>query len=199
VRLATQQPVELLLVDATDELTRDDAPSDDLDTILPAAPSDVAVLVGGAGRAFVPGGQVLVPFGGAEHEWAAAELAAWLADAVGASLTLVGTAANEGAGRRDASRLLATASLVVQQVAGVPAGPLLVAPGPQAVVDAAAEAALVVIGLSERWRHEGIGAARLEVARGARPPVLLVRGGARPGGLAHPEGHTRYTWSLATT
>ena len=55
------------------------------------------------------------PFGGAEHEWAALEIGAWIAGATGARLELLGTAADPDAGQRDASRLLATASLVLQQ------------------------------------------------------------------------------------
>jgi hypothetical protein len=30
----------------------------------------------------------------------------------------------------------------------------------------------------------------------AGPPVVFVRRGLRPGGLAPPEGVTRFTWSL---
>ena len=143
-------------------------------------------------------GPVLVPFGGADDEWAAAEVAAWIARATGAPLRLLGTAADPERGRRDASRLLAAASLAIQSVSGIGAELVIVPPGPGAVVDAAGSAALVVMGLSDRWREEGLGTARLEVARGARPPVLLVRGGVRPGGLAPQRSMTRFTWSLAS-
>ncbi len=199
VRLATQQPVDLLVIDATDELARGSSPGDAVLRILADAPCDVGILAAGAGRSPSLGASVLVPFGGAEHEWAAAELAAGFADATGAELILVGTVRNDRRGKRDASRLLAAASLLVQQVTGVPVTPLLTAPGAEAVIQAAADAGLVVLGLSERWRSDGIGATRLDVARRARPPVLLVRGGTRPGGLGAPAGHTRYTWSLTAT
>jgi hypothetical protein len=63
----------------------------------------------------------------------------------------------------------------------------------EAVVDASA----LVMGLSERWRGEGIGKARLEVAASSTMPTLLVRHGLRPGGLAPPETMTRFTWTLA--
>ena len=63
------------------------------------------------------------------------------------------------------------------------------------MIEAAAGAAALVIGLSERWQREGLGTARLEVAQRAPCPVLLVRRGLRPGGLAPPHALTRFTWS----
>jgi DNA-binding SARP family transcriptional activator len=198
VRLASQQNVDLVLLDATDELLARDGLSDDLAEVLTSAPCDVAVLAAGEERRgeLAPDRVLFVPFGGSEHEWAAAELGAWLSSATGAPLRLVGTAAS--ADRRDASRLLATASLVIQQVAGVEGEPLLVAPGQDAMIAAADDAGLVLLGLSERWRQEGVGAERLAFARRARAAVLLVRGGLRPGGLAPSESYTRYTWTLAS-
>ena len=58
-------------------------------------------------------------------------------------------------------------------------------------------ASLVVVGISPRWRREGIGAARRALVLGARPAILLVHGGLRPGGLAPRERRTRFTWSMA--
>ena len=98
-------------------------------------------------------------------------------------------------GGRDASRLLASASLAVQRALGVAAEPLLVEPGIDALVAAAAEAAVTVVGLSERWRKEGLGPTRAALA-GSGHSTLLVRKGLRPGGLAPPENLTRFTWSL---
>jgi hypothetical protein len=77
----------------------------------------------------------------------------------------------------------------------VSADPVLVSPGASGIVGAASDAAVVILGLSDRWAQEGIGATRLAVARDARPPVILVRHGVRPGGLAPPEARTRFTWS----
>ena len=71
-RLAAEQDVELLVVDAPDGLLEDAR----LLTLLDEAPCDVAILVGA--RAPAPG-SVLVPFSGAGHDWAAVELGAWLA------------------------------------------------------------------------------------------------------------------------
>ncbi len=73
---------------------------------------------------------MLVPFTGAEHDWAAVELVAWIAAAGGSSLVLAGPGPDEVSGTRDASRLLAHASLAVQRGLGVAAEPLLVPPWP---------------------------------------------------------------------
>jgi hypothetical protein len=140
---------------------------------------------------------VVVPFGGAEHDWAAVELAAWLARSKGVPLRLLGTTGDPGGSRRDASRLLASASLAVQRVAGIPAEPQLVAGGAASLLAASEDAFALVVGLSSRWRREGIGAMRLELAREAATTTLLVRSSLRPGGLAPPASLTRYTWSLA--
>jgi DNA-binding SARP family transcriptional activator len=191
VRLAVEQDVELALVQApAAELA--ELPAGRLGAILDGAPCDVAVVTG-VGE--LREGSVLVPFSGAEHDWSAVELGAWLARASGAKLVLAGTAGDRRR-KRDASRLLASASLIVQQVAGVAAEPLLVRGGIDGVVAAGGKAALVVVGLSDRWRREGVGKARLAVANGVAAPVLLVRRGVRPGGLAPPEGLTRFTWTL---
>jgi hypothetical protein len=141
----------------------------------------VAVLVVRA-EPFAPG-TVLVPFTGAEQDWAAVELAAWLARASGSALRL--------AGPDDASRVIAHASLAAQRALGVAAEPLLVPPTGEELVRAAADAALVVLGFSAR-----LGPVRLDVVRRARPPALLVRRGLRPGGLAPRASLTRFTWSV---
>lgn len=195
VRLASEQSVDLLLLDTHIELRdRGEFPAD-LRTILSGAPCDVALVVARAGT--VVDGPIVVPFSGAEHDWSALELGAWLASATQAPLRLIGTAGDLGAGRRDASRLLASASLAVQQLADVAPEPLLAERGSSAVIEASATAALVVLGLSPRWHGEGLGTARLAVVNEARPPVILVRRGLRPGGLAPAENLTHYTWSLA--
>lgn len=183
-RLASEQDVDLVVVAAPPGLLDDDELSD----LLRSAPCDVAVLAGGAAAA----GPVLVPFAGTDHDWSAIELGAWLAGSWGVPLRLAGPAAE---GRRDASRLLASASLAVQHALGVAAEPLLVEPGPEALVAAAGDAAVAVVGLSDRWRKEGLGPARGALARSGRP-TLLVRKGLRPGGLAPAENLTRFTWSL---
>jgi DNA-binding SARP family transcriptional activator len=193
VRLISEQDAELLLVDAPLGALRSDLPRGHLGDVLSETPCDVAIL---AARDGVPAsGDVLVPFGAARHDWAALELGAWIARAHGAPLRLVGSVSGEG---RDASRLLADASLIVQRTAGIAAEPVLTEPGAAGILAAAEQARLLVIGLSERWQREGLGATRLTIAQESAAPVLLVRRGPRPGGLAPPESRTRFTWSLTS-
>ncbi len=189
-RLATEQDADLLLVDAPAGLLEDAR----LISLLDHAPCDVAVVVGGR----APGaGAVLVPFSGAEHDWAAVELGAWLAKSLDRSLLLAG--ASTGASGRDASRLLASASLALQRGLGVDAEPVIVEPSPDALLAAAQGAAAVVVGVTERWRREGLGRTRTALATEAPAPTLLVRRGLRPGGLAARPGDTRFTWTLGAS
>jgi DNA-binding SARP family transcriptional activator len=192
-RLATELDVDLLLADAADELLAEGAPDEQLTAVLEKTPCDVGLLVP---RNATPKGAVLVAFGGAEHDWAAVELGAWLAHADGAPLRLAGSAAVPELGRRDASRLLSHGALAVQRVLGISAEPLLTPPGEEGMLEASRDAGLLVVGLSTRWHREGLGRARLRLAREATPPTLLVRRGLRPGGLAPPASLTRYTWSI---
>ena len=192
-RLAGELDVDLLLADAPDELLADGTPDEQLCALLTRTPCDVALL---APRAVTPAGPVLVPFGGAEHDWAAVELGAWFAHAADARLRLAGAAAAPEQGRRDASRLLSHGALAVQRVLGISAEPLLITAGAEGVLEASRDAGLVVVGLSPRWHREGLGPARLKLVRDATPPTLLVRRGLRPGGLAPPATLTRFTWSI---
>ncbi len=198
VRLASEQDVALLLVDASVSMLAEGALEGDLGRVVDKALCDVGILVHGRRRVELgPGARVLVPFGGAEHDWAAIELASWITKASAGVMTLLGTTGDPEGGERDASRLLAHASLAVQRALSVDAEPLLVPPGEEPVIAAANDAALLVFGLSTRWRQEGLGATRLSVVRGARPPSLLVRKGLRPSGLAPRESLTRFTWALS--
>jgi DNA-binding SARP family transcriptional activator len=189
VRLAGQERVALLVRDLAGPRL-----DDDLVAVLEQAPCDVALLAtaGGAPRS----GPVLVPFGGAWHDWAALELAAWVARSTGAPLRLVGAVADRGDDSADASRLLADASLILQRTAGIVAEPLLAPPGRKGVFALAEDAGLLVVGLSERWRQEGLGRVRGALAEAPPAPTVLVRRGPRPGGLAPPETITRFGWSL---
>ena len=193
VRVASQQEVDLMLIDA--RLLEPGVFDGELLTILNEAPSDVAI-VASAGLQPAHDGAVIVTFGGAEHDWAALELGVWMATSRRAPLRLLGASANPAAEKRDASRALATASLVVQQLAGIVAEPVLVSSA-DGILAAADDASVVLLGLSERWRQEGIGATRARIVAGSRAPVLLARRGPRPGALSPREGLTRYTWSFA--
>jgi DNA-binding SARP family transcriptional activator len=188
VRLAGQENVDLLLVEAGGaELDEDDL------VVLEQAPCDVALLAEAGGP---PGeGPVLVPFGAGRHDWAALELAVWAARALDVPLRLIGAADRSDEGR-DASRLLADASLIVQRTAGIVAEPLLASPGRRGVAALADGAGLLVVGLSDRWRREGLGRVRAELATSPAAPTVFVRRGSRPGGLAPAETRTRFSWSL---
>jgi len=188
VRAVAEQDVDLLVVDAPETLLDDE----EIAELLARAASDVAVLAGG--DRLVEAGSVLVPFAGSDHDWSAVELGARIAGTEQA-LRLAGLS-GEGLEGRDSSRLLASVSLAIQRALGVSAQPLLVSSGPHALVRAADDAALVVVGLSDRWRTHGLGEVRRALAIDAKPPVLLVRRGLRPGVLAPPESMTRFTWTI---
>ena len=195
VRLASEHDVDLVLVAASTALLETGIPDQELDVILERTPCDVALLAGAGEGAEGP---IVAPFAGVEHDWSAIEIAAWLAGALGTTLRLLGTEADPALGRRDASRLLARASLLVQQVVGIVTEPVLVPAGEQGVLEAAHDARVLVIGLSDRWRTEGIGRVRLAVAAEAQVPTLFVRRGLRPSGVAPNETLTRFTWTLAS-
>jgi DNA-binding SARP family transcriptional activator len=191
--LAVEQNADLVLVDAAAELLETGRIDDDLAAILARVPCDVAVFTGGeSGR----DGPVVTPFGGVEHDWSAIEIAAWMAGALGTTLRLLGREADPTAGGRDASRLLARASLLVQQVVGIVTEPVLIPPGEAGVVEAAADARLLVVGLSDRWRTEGLGPVRLAVAASAGVPLLFVRRGAGASGLRPQHTLTRFSWTV---
>ncbi len=197
VRTAREQNVDLLLADCPASVLAGDTAGDGW-RLLEEAPCDVALLVGGQAGPEADRG-VLVPFVGGEHDWAGLELAAWLASSTGAPLLLAGVSGDAEGGRRDASRLLGVASMMVQGLVGVVAEPLLVAPGAGGLLEAAAEAGVLVLPFPDDWRTGGLGQVRAEAARGANVPILLVRRGLRPGGLAPPDGMTRFTWSLGSS
>jgi DNA-binding SARP family transcriptional activator len=190
VRLARNYDVDLVLL--REDL--EDQVEGDIAAVLDHSPSDVAILAGQPRRSAWADG-IFVPFGGGDNDWAALELGAWLASACRAPLQLVGTRADQRRGLRDASRLLADASLATQLVIGVAAETILVEPTENGLADAVQRAAIVVAGLPGRWRAEGLGEARRALL--LRSPVLLVHRGARPGGLAPSGSRTRFSWSLA--
>ena len=189
VRAAGEQDVDLLLLEAPPQLLEDDA----LRVVLALATCDVGALVA-RGRAMEAGGPVVVPFTGTDHDWTAVELGTRLAGTE-RPLRLVGSAGT-APGERDASRIIASASLAVQGALGLAAEPVLVQPGVEGLLAAADEAAVLVVGLPERWSSVGLGETRQALALRSRAPVLLTRRGLRPGVLAPPESMTRFTWTL---
>ena len=169
-RIARHQDVDLILMAARPAARGE-------------APCDAAALVNQRPQA---NGPVLVPFGAAADEWAALELGAWLAAAHGRGLRLAGSAESSG--------LLATASLIVQRATGVSAEPLLVELGARGMLEAALGCSMLVLGLPSE--EDGLGEERQQLADQATIPVLAVRGGARPGGMAPSHTVTRFRWSL---
>ena len=204
VRLSRREHVDLVLIDGRRPLLGSGVPRGGVGTVLRSAPSDVAVLVAREGQTIPTDSSaaIMVPFGGAEHDWAALELGAWIASASGAPLRLLGTTAppSEGNGdastvTRDPTRLLANASLLAQSFVGVAAEPVIAQEGRDGLINAAAGAGLLVIGLSDRWRREGLGHLRSDIARAAPAPILFVRRGEQTGALAARDSVTRFTWS----
>jgi DNA-binding SARP family transcriptional activator len=172
-RLATEQQAELLVV--TDP------------SAVPAVPvCDVALA---SVRAFRRSRPIVAPFGGGREEWAALELAAWLAHVHGLPLRLLGTEQSDG--KRDASRLLAGASLALQRFTQVAVEPALVAPGAEGIL--AQESSLIVASLPSGE----LDTTRRRLRDESGVPVLLVRPGLRPSGFAPDHTLTRFSWSLA--
>jgi DNA-binding SARP family transcriptional activator len=176
VRLAAEQEAGLLVV------------TGDAAQVGPSVPCDLAV----APRPelqFTRDGPVLVPFGGAREEWAALELGAWLARAHDLPLRLLGTQASQD--RRDASRLLANASLALQRFAGTVAEPALVPAGPEGILDERGSVLVVPFHAAE------LDPFRRALVERTAVPILLVRGGLRPSGLAPENTLTRFSWSMS--
>lgn len=188
VRLGAKQDADLLLLS-----TDGDPLEGTLSSVFEHATSDLAVLVERGGA--IAAGAIVVPFGAFEHDWAALEIGAWAAAALERPLRLIG-AMDQGARGRDASRLLADASLIVQHTTGVVAEPLLSRPGREGVTALAEGAGLLVVGLSDRWRTEGLGEMRRALVESPPSPTVVVRRGLRPSGIAPQATLTRFTWSI---
>lgn len=196
VRLSKSGEIALLLMDGRRPLLGEGVPRGEVGEVLREAPCDVGVLVATDDQTVLPTADdgVVVPFGGAEHDWAALEIGAWISSATGAPLRLLG-AAGQTEERAKVTRLLGDAGLLVQQYAGVQAQPVMAEEGREGLIEVAADAGLLVIGLSDRWREEGLGPTRSEIAKAAPAPVLFVRRGTRPGALAPRDDVTKFSWS----
>jgi nucleotide-binding universal stress UspA family protein len=196
--IVEREPVDLVLTEGRRRLIGEGVPLGEVGELMEQAVSDVAVLVAKEGDPIElgPDSPILVPFGGAEHDWAALELGSWLASNTGAPLKLLGAGGQTDEGK-SVTRLLADAGLLVQQATGIATEPLVVAGGRDGIVAAAETAGLLVLGLSERWRKEGLGPTRSAIAKAAPAPVLFVRRGSRPGLFAPKENVTQFKWSMA--
>ena len=191
VRFAATYDAALLLLDAPS--AHPEALLAELAEMLQQSASDVGVVV--RGDVGIGDGSIFVPFGGSDHDWAALEIGAAVARRSDRPLRLLGTGRAPD-GRRDASRLLADASLAVQRSFAVASSPMLAPTEPDAVVAVVDDAALVITGIGSRWQSDGLGPVRRALVTQAQQPVVLVRRGPRPGVLAPRESRTRFTWSL---
>ena len=191
-RLATTTDAQLLLFEATAGLGDDVRLPETAVGAVAAAACDAAFAVGWGDA---PGeGDVVVPFFGSEHDWAALELAGRICESAAAPLRLVGAAAPQE--DIDSSFLLATASLALQRLTGVVATPRLTRRDPEAMVAACTGGRLIVTGLSSRGLGASLGSWRLAIARARIAPMLFVRRGVRPGLGAPHDAASRYTWTV---
>jgi hypothetical protein len=197
VHIVEREPVDLVITDGRQRLFGEGVPQGEGTELLERAACDVAILVAREQDAIELGADrpVLVPFGGAEHDWAALELGSWLAASTGAPLKLLG-AGGQTDETKSVTRMLADAGLLVQQATGVSTEPLVVAGGRDSIVQAAAGAGLLVLGLSDRWKREGLGPTRSAIAAASPAPTLFVRRGTRPGLFAPRENVTQFKWSM---
>jgi Kef-type K+ transport system membrane component KefB len=198
VRIAEREPVDLVITEGRRRLIGEGVPLGAVAHVLENAPCDVAVLVAREGTEIELNAEhpVVVPFGGAEHDWAALELGSWLAASSEAPLKLLGAAGQTDEGAV-VSRMLGDAGLLVQQMTGVKTEPMIVHAGREGIVAAGGAAGLLVLGLSDRWRREGLGPTRSEIAKAAPAPVLFVRRGTRPGVFSSGDSHQDFKWSMA--
>jgi hypothetical protein len=186
--LAAEHDADLVVLDAVGLIEAHGRLADWVVAVLSDVTADVVLLPNDpptAGRPFA------VPFGGSEHDWAAAELAALLARASGTGLRMIGALAEHD----DASRLVARVGLAIQRAVGVTVEPVLTEATVPGLLTALA-GTTAVIGVSERWRSEGLGPFRQQLVDAA-PGTLMIRRGLRPGLLAPPTFGTRFAWSAA--
>jgi len=183
-RLAKEQEVELLVVSLP--------PAGVLpQNLLEACPADVALVQATAAEAPEA---LRVPFSGSTHDWAALALAGRYAAVRSVPIELVGVDAGAAG---DASRILANAAIALQRTVGVDAAARLIPAGARALAAVATADAMVVCGLSDGYRRNGLGPARHALAEAALGDVVFVCAGLRPGTLAPADSGTRFTWSLA--
>jgi hypothetical protein len=58
---------------------------------------------------------------------------------------------------------------------------------------------VLVVGLSDRWSEDGLGAVRTALAAAPPAPTVLVRRAPAADGRAPPDAATRFGWSLTGT
>ncbi|HVN11299.1 MAG TPA: AfsR/SARP family transcriptional regulator [Kineosporiaceae bacterium] len=188
--LVAEHDADLVVLDAAGHVGPRGWMSDWLLRALTGITADVALLIGDSPAPRPP---YAILFGGSEHDWAAAELAALLTRATGTVLRVIGTIGQDD----DASRLIMRVGFAIQRAIGVQVEPILVEPTRTNLLTALA-GTTPIIGLSERWQTQGLGSLRHQLAQ-STPGALLSRRGLRPGLLATPTSSTRFAWSVAST
>jgi DNA-binding SARP family transcriptional activator len=186
--LAAEHDADLVVLDAAGLIGAQGRLADWVVAVLSEVTADVVLLPHDPPTA---GLSLAVPFGGSEHDWAATELAALLARSSGSVLRVIGALTEDD----DASRLVARVGLAIQRAVGVTVEPILTEATVPGLLTALA-GTTAVMGVSERWRSEGLGAFRQQVAD-AVPGTLVIRRGLRPSLLAPPSFGTRFAWSAA--
>ena len=192
-RLSSDLAADLLLTAAPDGLLRDGVPGSQLVALLAGTPCDVALL---APQPAAPTCGVLVPFGGADHDWAAVELGAWFARAQRVPLRLAG-------GRRS-RRMVGATPAVSSRTAPSRCSACSASTPSRCWSRPARRACSRRVAMPACWSSAcprgGTGKASGRPACDwpgtPWPPTLFVRRGRRPGGLAPPAALTRFTWSI---
>ena len=198
-RLAREQDADLLLLDAPADFLAAGELAGVVAAVLGSASCDVGIVVC---RHHTPdlGLPVLVPFSPAPST-TGPRSSSQPGSRVHRTRRCVCSAARPTSARASGTRAVSSpaASLLVQRVVRVPTEPMLVSAGSAGILRAADEGGLLVFGLSDRWRQDGLGETRPTIAREAACPTLLVRKGLKPGGIAPGQTMTRFTWSLAAS
>ena len=198
VRLASEEEVDLVLLDGRRPLLGEGIPRGPVGEVLEKAPCDVAVLVERPG---MPAIDAAAPGDGPLRR---RRPRLGCARARGLDRDRARDAAEAARRRRGDERRRRREPRAQLRLARRPAacrrrdraGALR--PGGDGLLRATAGAGLLVIGLSERWRDEGLGPVRAAIAKAAPAPILFVRRGTRPGALAPRTGDlTKFSWSRA--
>jgi nucleotide-binding universal stress UspA family protein len=179
VRVANERQPDLVLLGWHQSFWGNNLLGGAVGEVLRRAKADVAVVIdpAGTGLAIPSGGRIVVPYGGGFHEDVGYDLAVRLAHATNATVTLVGPG-GEGSAATAAAAALGDRAAQAYEDAGVWATPV-VAHGDtgDALVEHAADADLVVLGMGDEWARNNwsLGGLRESVAARSTAPILLVR------------------------
>jgi len=173
-RVAGERNPDLVLLSVTKPVFGGRLSTGLVGKVLRDAPADAAVLVDPAGRGanLRKGAQVLVPYGGGFHEDVGLDLALRLARSSAGQVRLLGAAADgqphelaeTAAGAYEREGVWTTSHIVDGDIV-------------REVLDAARDADLVVLGVSDTWADEpdSVGHLREVVAGATATPLLVVR------------------------